>query len=100
MGLVEVLEQKYQKVASKLDKAEQTASQCIFKCDIATKEKQQLQALYDQIKSQFDNQTYKYQNMEIEVQQMRAQNQFQQGEFQRILESFNIAKKENDGLKK
>jgi len=43
MGLVDVLEQKYQQVSQKLDQAEMTASQAKFKCDIATKEKQKIE---------------------------------------------------------
>jgi len=39
MGLVEVLEQKYQEVSKKLDKAELISSQSKFKADLATKEK-------------------------------------------------------------
>jgi len=39
MGLVEILEQKYQQVSQKLDKAELISSQCTFKADVAIKEK-------------------------------------------------------------
>ena len=39
MGLVEILEQKYQAVANKLDKAELQSQQSKFKEDIVTQEK-------------------------------------------------------------